>query len=204
MSNVSKAAAAWSSNTSRPRRLPAPQCEPPYDEEFTLVDDQVAMNAQPAAQGTLALAFRLPSGLPAHPVAPPRLRLVPGQHDADFDPDFAPRPTPRTELPAPAVWSGRFVQALVEVLWGGRPSTQLVRWTNATVYAHVQRRAGVAMRVPATRGARPRVRSVRVCEPNDGVAEVAAVVERGQRTTAIALRLEGIDGRWQCTVLELG
>ncbi len=201
---MSKTATAWSQGAMRPRRLPAPQCEPPYDEEFALPGDRVQVTARPAAQGTLALAFRLPSGLPARPVAPPRLRLVPGQHDPDFDPEFAPQPTPRTALPAPTAWSARFVQALIEVLWGGRPSTQLLRWTDAAVYAHIQRRAGVAMRVPATRGARPLVRSLRVCEPNDGVAEVAAVVQRGERTIAIALRLEGIDGRWQCTVLELG
>ncbi|MDP9418501.1 MAG: Rv3235 family protein, partial [Actinomycetota bacterium] len=129
---------------------------------------------------------------------------VPGQHDPDFDPDFAHEATPRAALPHPSAWSARFVQALVEVLWGGRPSAQLLRWTTVDVYVAVQRRASVAIRVPSGRAARPLVRSVRVCEPNDGVAEVCAVVERGDRTTAIALRLEGIDGRWQCSVLELG
>jgi hypothetical protein len=45
---------------------------------------------------------------------------------------------------------------------------------------------------------------VRVTEPADGVAEVSALVRRGLRVTAVALRLEGMDGRWQCTALELG
>jgi hypothetical protein len=48
------------------------------------------------------------------------------------------------------------------------------------------------------------VRSVRVSEPHDGVAEVCAVVQQGPRCRAIALRLEGIDGRWQCTALQIG
>jgi hypothetical protein len=48
------------------------------------------------------------------------------------------------------------------------------------------------------------VSSVRLTEPADGVAEVAATVRRGRRTTAVALRLEGLDGRWQCTALEVG
>ena len=48
------------------------------------------------------------------------------------------------------------------------------------------------------------VRSVHVSLPADGVAEVAALVRRGARSTAVALRLEGLDGRWQCTALELG
>jgi hypothetical protein len=42
-----------------------------------------------------------------------------------------------------------------------------------------------------------------VDEPADGVAEVCAVVSHGERFRAIALRLEGIDGRWRCTVLQL-
>jgi hypothetical protein len=36
------------------------------------------------------------------------------------------------------------------------------------------------------------------------VAELAAVVRRGGRMAAIALRLEGVDGRWQCTALQIG
>lgn len=46
------------------------------------------------------------------------------------------------------------------------------------------------------------VRSVHVSEPADGVAEVCATVQRGLRATTMALRIEGVDGRWQCTALE--
>jgi hypothetical protein len=42
-----------------------------------------------------------------------------------------------------------------------------------------------------------------VCEIDDGVAEVTAVIRRGARTLAVALRLEGIDGRWMCTALQM-
>jgi hypothetical protein len=63
------------------------------------------------------------------------------------------------------------------------------------------------------------VRSVRVCEPADGVAEVSAVVvgleavaaTKGRtgaagrrRCRAVALRLEGVDGRWMMTALTMG
>ena len=51
---------------------------------------------------------------------------------------------------------------------------------------------------------RPVVGGVRVSEPDDGVAEVAAVVHRRHRVQAIALRLEGRDGRWVVTVLQCG
>jgi len=48
------------------------------------------------------------------------------------------------------------------------------------------------------------VRSVRVCEPADGVAELSAVVQAGARFRAIAARLEGLDGRWRCVRLQIG
>jgi hypothetical protein len=45
---------------------------------------------------------------------------------------------------------------------------------------------------------------VHVCEPVDGVAEITAVARRAGRAHAVAARLEGIDGRWRCTALQIG
>jgi len=45
---------------------------------------------------------------------------------------------------------------------------------------------------------------VHVCEPVDGVAEISAVARRAGRAHAIAARLEGIDGRWRCTAVQIG
>ena len=45
---------------------------------------------------------------------------------------------------------------------------------------------------------------VHVSEPVDGVAEISAVARRDGRAHAVAARLEGIDGRWQCTALQIG
>ena len=57
---------------------------------------------------------------------------------------------------------------------------------------------------PAGRpGAAPRVRSLHVTEPVDGVVESCAVVQRGTRTHAVAIRLEGLDGRWLCVALNV-
>lgn len=205
------------------RRLPVPACEPPFDDELpggawerVRSARQQPTAAHDAVQGTLALAFVLPSGLPAAPRPAPTLRLVPDPQalpwrraaaaDRDAD-DFGPQPTCRAELPEPRHWAGRFVQALVEVLAGDRPLPQLVRWTSTEVYEDVaallppsNRRAGGA----AEADTRAAVRSVHLTEPADGVAEVAATVRRGRRSTAVALRLEGLDGRWQCTALEVG
>lgn len=205
------------------RRLPLPCCEPPYDDELPpspgrrMADAWFADGRPPrsigrplAVQGTLALSFTLPSGLPAVPQPPPTLRLVaggapagkPGKPGKD---EFGPQPTGTAGLPAARSWAGRIVQAIVEVIAGVRPASQLVRWTTAEIYDDISRRvvpapAGAPDRLP-TRGV---VSSVHVTEPADGVAEACALVRRGARSTAVAIRLEGMDGRWQCTALELG
>ncbi|MBA2768021.1 MAG: hypothetical protein H0U35_02600 [Sporichthyaceae bacterium] len=191
------------------RRLPVPDCEPPYDDEVPhrerLPDRQGA-----TVQGTLALAFILPSGVPAVPVAPAGLRLVPPPavrpmaDEEDDEVDFGPQPTTSAVLPDPCPWAGRFVQAVVEVLAGDRPVGQLVRWTSAEVYEEIGGHVTLLGAAAASITSRAVVRSVHVTEPVDGVAEIAAMVRRGLRTTAVALRLEGLDGRWQCTALELG
>ncbi len=126
--------------------------------------------------------------------------------------DFAPadpvgyggRPTRRDDLPDPAAWAGHIAQGLVEVMAGARPAPQLLRWTTPEVYAVVARRGAVSARrqLPTTR--RTVVRSVRVCEPGDGVAEVAAVVLDGGRVRALAFRLVGLDGRWRVEALQIG
>lgn len=180
------------------RRIPARPFEPPYD------DEREVKLPTPLTDGSLALAFPLPSGVPAVPEAPSRLRLVtPATGTTSPWAESADRPT----LAAPRPWADRLVQAVVEVLDGDRPAAQLARWTTAGVYYDLQRTATRAARERAVFGRRPAadvVRSVHVSEPAAGVAEVCALVERGRRVRALALRLEGLDGRWQCTALRLG
>lgn len=192
------------------RLLPVPPRDPPHDD---LPHDDVRDGApaptgrpsEPGVQGTLALAFTLPSGVPAEPEPSPALRVVADGGDEE-DP-FRPRLTPRVALPDPRLWAARFVQALVEVVAGERPNTQLVRWTSTEVHDQLDERVRLvaAAGAPGVRRA-PRwlVRSVHVSEPVDGVAEVCGLVTRAGRHAALALRLEGIDGRWRCTALELG
>jgi hypothetical protein len=45
---------------------------------------------------------------------------------------------------------------------------------------------------------------VRLCEPADEVAELSAVIQTGRRCRAVALRLEGTNGRWRCVRLQIG
>lgn len=109
-------------------------------------------------------------------------------------------PTPRSMLPDPRACAARLVVATMEVLSGRRPIQQLMPWTDDAVYAQLSRTVRTRRRVggPAT------LRSLRISEPAPGVAEVCAVVGGAQRSRAVAARLEGADGRWRCTALQLG
>lgn len=207
--------------TTRPaprlRRLPAPACEPPFD------DERGGPGATGWSQGALALAYRLPGGLPVEPEPPAQLRLVldlpvrpPGAGRAPAVGAAPPapaddaferrRPTSTADLPEARRWATQLAQGLVEVLSGHRPAQQLLRWTDEGVYARLLQATRSLARRPVTsrgRTGRPGLRVVRVCEPLDGVVEASAVVSYGSRCRALAFRLEGLDGRWRCTAYDL-
>ena len=165
------------------RLLPVPPCEPPYDDELP---------ARP-------VAAPVPLG-PLRALAPSPLRLVPALPATAEDEDTPVR-TPVSELPPARPVAHALVQGLLEVLAGVRPVTQLQRGTTPELFAQLER---VVHGRPRAVGARPvtgAVRSLHVQERPDGVAEVCATVRRGPRMAAVALRLEGIRGRWTCTEL---
>jgi hypothetical protein len=170
---------------------PVRRVDAPYDDEIT--DRDVAV-----VTGSLALRFPPPvrAGVP--------LRLVPPAGPGfDEDDEDRPRRTGRADLPHPVPWSRRLTQAVAEVLAGARPASQLARFATLDVLAMLERGVGRLGSGPGdTR--RPVVASVHLSEPRDGVAEVCAVVDTGPRRRAIALRLEGLDGRWWCTALQVG
>lgn len=143
-----------------------------------------------AVQGTLALDLRGCTGMPKTP----ELRVV----------DDSGRAVDDVEA-----WAARFAQAVVEVLGGDRPLSQLVRWTTSGVYADLGRRVRILARTspPASqrlRTIRPQVRSVHVFQPTPETAEVSVHVRHGQRSRALAARLELDEQRWKCTALQLG
>lgn len=164
------------------RLLPVPVSEPPYDDELPPL---------------------LAAAVPARPIGPLRylspLRLVPDR-PADQG-EQVRRHTPIGELPAARPVAHALVQALLEVLAGVRPLAQLRRGTSAELYVRLEQ---VIHGRPRPTGLRPTARAVRslhVQQRPEGVAEVCATVQRGPRTAAFALRIEGIDGHWCCTEL---
>lgn len=175
------------------RPLPVPDARPPVQSlpnQRTPVGGRALPSRPGPVQGTL-------------PLMPGRSTRHQG-----FADDFGPVPTGRADLPDPKEFSRGLVQVLVEVMAGLRPCTQLLRWTTTSTFEQVRlltlpsERPGGRLSTPPQR--RPVVRSIHVCEPADGVAEVSAVIAGPTRTQAMALRCEGQDGRWRLTVLETG
>ena len=116
--------------------------------------------------------------------------------------DFGPTWSSRSELPDPRVAGRRLITLTLEAMAGRRPLVQLQAVTSARVFAALSggRRPGwcTATNSPLFVG------QLHVSEPVDGVAEVSAVARRDGRAHAVAARLEGIDGRWRCTALQIG
>lgn len=151
-----------------------------------------------AIQGTLALDLE-------PQLAPPTVPDVPVLAGADTVPVA---PACRRELHR---WAMTFAQACVEVVLGDRPASQLVRWTTPELHHEIAYRAGVVARAGVRRTAgtrrppvRPQVQNVHTCFVADDVVEMCVRVKYGERSRAIAGRLEVIGGRWQCTELEFG
>ncbi|CUR60977.1 conserved hypothetical protein [metagenome] len=108
-------------------------------------------------------------------------------------------------------WARRYAQAVVEIVNGDRPASQLVRWTSPRVHEELARRAQIVARAGVHqagqgRGRRPVVRpavvNVRSCFISPAVAEVSVHVRYGQRSRAVAARFEHRDQKWICTALE--
>lgn len=102
-------------------------------------------------------------------------------------------------MPPVAEFGAALARAMAEVLSGTRPAPQLIRFVTAQVYSDLAHRTFAGAR--RQRGSRRFVvRRVRVSMLRDGIAELSVVLgSEGGRVTALALRLEAVDGRWVIT-----
>jgi hypothetical protein len=123
-------------------------------------------------------------------------------HGAGDEPAFGPALTLRADLPEPGPAGRRLVTLALEAFIGRRPITQLRPVVTPALFTALG--SGRRPRWCTEGTAAVQVTSVRVSEPVDGVAEICAVARRAGRAHAVAARLEGIDGRWRCTALQVG
>jgi hypothetical protein len=127
---------------------------------------------------------------------------------AELSEFFAPQRTPSTALPDPEPFVRNLTRGVLEVFAGVREVDQLARWLTEDPYRKLVTRANLAARARSARGVPARrpvhtILSVRQFSPADGVVESVVVVQGPARTRAVAMRLEGMDGRWRATSLAL-
>ncbi len=121
---------------------------------------------------------------------------------------FAPQRPPSTALPDPEPFRRNLTRGGLEVLAGVREVDQLARWLTEDPYRKLVTRSNLAARARSARGV-PAIRpvysllSVHHSSPADSVVEAVVVVQGAARARSVALRLEGLDGRWRATSLAI-
>jgi hypothetical protein len=169
-----------------PYLVPLPDCEPPFDDERTPADRVRALRPSDRQRRQ----YRSDSAVPATVVT-----AVPPWSD---EPDVGIRATRAGDMPGVARVATMLARGLVEALSGVRSVEQLRSHCAPEVFAGVED-------LPMVPGpGLPTLLSVRSCQPADGVAEVSAVFRRAGRVRALAFRLQGVDGRWRLTALQVG
>ncbi len=127
---------------------------------------------------------------------------------AELNQYFAPQRTSTADLPDPETFLRNISRGVLEIFAGVREVDQLARWLTEDAYRKLVTRANLAARARSARGMpakRPahQIVSVRYSSPADGIVEGVVIVRGPARTRAVALRLEGMDGRWRTTSLAL-
>jgi hypothetical protein len=104
---------------------------------------------------------------------------------------------PDEELPAPPV--RLMLRGLLEVLSGWRPAAQMALRVSPEIAADLLGRPRRQTAAPT-----PQVLRLRVIRVSDSVVETCAVLRRGRRAGALAMRMEFGDRGWLVTRLQVG
>ena len=108
--------------------------------------------------------------------------LPAGSTDEDTGPDDATRATIANDAQA---WQRQFAVLLTEALAGVRPARQLLPWLSDRGSVHLHRLLPLF-----ADGQRPHLTRVLTTRPAKDVIEMTLVITAGQRTRALAVRLE--------------
>lgn len=142
------------------------------------------------------------------PPPPPGPARRAGRHGSALEVEeyFAPQRTPTHDLPDPTPLLANLTVGVLEVLAGVREVDQLARWLGEDAFRALLTRANLSARARNARGVAPQRPSYRILSthhssPADGVIEGVVITVGPARTRAIAIRLEGWDGRWRATSL---
>lgn len=148
--------------------------------------------------------------------AKPRLRLPtaptgPGRGRPSLDRQEMMRrwslPSGKT-MPDPHHWAAQIARCSLEAIEGLRAPGQLSRWLHQDLFQALQKRAvyhqlHTRQANQDTKLGPVQVKLVRLCPTPGGAQEASVVLFDGQRSRAVALRLEAYRGRWLTTALEI-
>lgn len=124
------------------------------------------------------------------------LYSAPTSFGESYDIDDAPQPTSAAELPELHRWITSFAISTVEVWAGRRQPAQLLQRCHRIIYSEILRKVGSVKSIP-------RIKTIHISEPLDGICEAVVIVNFSDRVQALSIRCEGVDGRWICTSLTL-
>ena len=145
-----------------------------------------------------------PSSRPDTTATPVNTRLA-SYNDEDY---FGFQRTASSDLPDPVPLAENLARSVMEILAGARDLEQISRWVTGDVYRHLvtrvqaSARARAVKKIPVYRPSFTLGRTM-VCAPSDGIAEVVVVIHGKARSRSIAMRLEGLDGRWRAVALHV-
>ena len=125
-----------------------------------------------------------------------KLYLVPTSHGESYDPDFAPNPSPLSELPNIERWTLMYVVSALEILAGRRSAQQVARSTHRFTYNNLLNKIGSFREVP-------KIRKFHRHQPIEGVIEITVTLVFKERIRVLAARFEGVDKKWLCTEFEV-
>jgi hypothetical protein len=141
---------------------------------------------------TLAL-FTSPETLPAHRAY---LYSNPSLFGESYDSDDLPQPTSAQDLPRLSNWLPVLAVSILEIWAGKRQPMQIVDRCHRVIYLEILKRMGSLKEVGT-------VRRFHITEPLDGICEASIGVQFKERYRCMVMRVEGVDGRWLCTEVDL-
>lgn len=121
---------------------------------------------------------------------------------------FGYQPTATQALPNPQPMVENLARSVMEILAGCRDLEQISRWVTDDVYrnllqrVHISRRARAVKKQAAVLPTFGLGRTI-ITHPLDGVVESVVIVHGKARSRSIAIRLEGMDGRWRATAIHV-
>lgn len=126
----------------------------------------------------------------------------------DLEEFFGRQPTHTCDLDNPEPLIRNLALAVVETMLGQRNPAQLAPWPDATVLEKLTRfHTAVARRNLHVYGRTPHtpvsLGTIRIDQSVDGITECSIVIHTSRRPRALAMKLEGYDGRWLVTILRL-